>query len=151
MWPVKSILTKQERLDVVASIARAEERTAGEIRVVIRHSRHRKERGLEIHELALGEFHRLGMEKTHRRTGILVLILVSEKKFHIVADEGIHRFVAEGTWDGIAEKMSAHFREGRFAAGIVEAVEAAGEELARHVPREAGDGKNELPDDIVER
>ena len=151
MWPTTSILTKRERLDVAAAIARVEGRTAGEIRVAIRHSRHRKERGLAIHEIALGEFHRLGMEKTDRRTGILILILVSERKFHIVADEGIHQFVAEGTWDRIAAQMSGKFREGRFAAGIIEAVEAAGEELARHVPREAGDARNELSDDIVER
>src|SRR5690349_12326561 len=139
MWPVKSILTKQERLDVAAAIAEAERSTAGEIRVVIRHDRHRDERSLSLHDIALREFHRLGMEKTQDRTGVLILILVPEKQFRIIADEGIHRRVEEGAWDEIAGSMSSHFREGRFALGIADAVAAAGRLLAAHFPRQAGD------------
>ena len=150
MWPVKSILTKQERLGVAAAIAEAEKTTAGEIRVVIRHARHRDERSLSLHDIALREFHRLGMEKTHGRTGVLILILVPEKQFRIIADEGIHREVEEGTWDAIAASMSSHFREGKFAHGITDAVAAAGSLLAAHFPRQAGD-TNELSNDVVER
>jgi putative membrane protein len=80
----------------------------------------------------------------------LIFILFSEKKFHIVADEGIHTKVQEGTWDGIAAVMSSHFTKGNFRSGIIEAVTSVGDILSNHFPRKAGD-TNELSNDVVEK
>jgi len=142
-------LTKDELHALSGVITKAEKNTSGEIRVVVRHHRHWKERKLSIHDLALGEFYRLGMEKTRDRTGVLILILFAERKFHIVADEGIHTNVQEGTWDTIAGGMSEHFKKGNFFSGIAEAIRAVGSELAKHYPRKSDD-TNELSNEIVE-
>jgi uncharacterized membrane protein len=96
---IKKILSKKELTDLSAVITKAEKNTSGEIRVVVRHRRYLKERKLSLHDLALGEFCRLGMEKTRDKTGVLIFLLISERKFHIVADEGINTKVTEGTWD----------------------------------------------------
>lgn len=134
---------------VSAAIAEVEQKTSGEIRVVLRHVRHKKEKALSLHELALHEFHHLGMEKTQHRTGILILILFAERKFHIIADEGIHAKVDDGTWDKLAGKMSAHFKNEKYRGGIIETVREVGSLLARHFPRQAGDA-DELPNDVIE-
>ena len=146
----KRYLSKKDFQSLSSTIGDAEKSTCGQIRVVVRHRRHRSEWKLTLHELALGEFYRLGMEKTHARTGVLILILFSERQFQIVADDGIHTRVEDGTWEKIAEEMSSHFRKGRFRDGIAEAIRTVGAVLAHHFPRESGDA-NELPDEIVER
>lgn len=145
----KKILTKDDLRTLTAVIAEAEKATSGEIRVVVRHRRLWGEKKLALHDLALKEFHRLGMHKTHGGTGVLILLLLSERKFHIVADAGIHSKVEDGTWDRIAARMSAHFGEGKFVHGLSEAIRSVGKTLAEHFPRRAGD-KNELPDEIIE-
>jgi uncharacterized membrane protein len=143
-------LTKDELRGLSGVITEMEKNTSGEIRVVVRHHRHWKERKLSLHDLALGEFYRLGMEKTRDRTGILILILFAERKFHIVADEGIHIHVQDGTWDKIADGMTGHFKNGNFFVGISEAIRAVGSELAQYFPRKSDD-TNELPNEIIEQ
>lgn len=135
--------------DLSAVITEAEKKTSGEIRVVIRHRRHLKERKLSLHDLALSEFYRLGMEKTRDKTGVLIFLLISERKFHIVADEGIHTKVTEGTWDRIAENMTHHFKSGKFFDGIVKAINSVAGELSKHFPRKSDD-TDELPNEVVE-
>ena len=149
MLIAKKYLSKEDLQFLSEKIAEAEKKTSGEILVVIRHRRHWKERKLSLHDLALQEFHKLGMHNTKGRTGVLVLMLMSEQKFQIIADEGIHSKVEDGTWDAIAEAMSTHFKRRNFRDGIAEAIAAVGERLAKHFPREKDD-KDELPDGIIE-
>lgn len=147
---LRKYLGEEDIKAVTAKIAGVENQTSGEIRVSIRHRRQWRERKHSLHELALAEFTRLGMQRTIDRTGVLILLLMSERKFHIIADEGIHTKVAEGTWDSIAGGMSSQFKEGRFAQGICDAVEAVGNELRKHFPRKPDD-RNELPNEVVEQ
>jgi uncharacterized membrane protein len=142
--------SKEDLQSITRAIAAAERSTGGEIRVVVRHRRHWKERKLSLHELTLGEFHRLGMQNTRERIGVLILLLLSERQFQIIADEGIHRKVGDGTWNEIAAGMTAHFKSGNYLAGILEAVGKVGDVLHEHFPGRHSDG-NELPDDVVER
>lgn len=147
---LKKYLSDKDIETITAKIAEVEDQTSGEIRVSILHRRRRSERNLALKEIALREFTRLGMDRTRDRTGVLILLLLSERRFHIIADEGIHRKVEEGTWDRIAETMTLHFKEGNFGNGICAAVEAVGKELRRHFPQKPDD-RNELPDEIVGR
>lgn len=151
---MKMLLTKYlssaELTQISKKIAEAEQATSGEIRVSIRRRKAWRERKLSVRDLTIAEFRRLGMHKTQDRTGVLILLLMLERKFHIVADEGIHKKVEDGTWDRIAGSMSAHFKTGNFAEGIIHAVDTVGAELKKYFPRQAGD-RNELPNDVVER
>lgn len=147
---LKKYLSAEELKKISETIARVETTTSGEVRVSIRHKREWGEGKLSLHDLTLREFHRLGMQKTKDRTGVLLLLLLSERKFEIIADEGIHKKVEEGTWDRIAASMASHFKQGNFTQGICDAVDAVGNELGKHFPREAGD-RDELPNDVIER
>lgn len=147
---LKKYLSDEELKAVAAKITEAERNTSGEIRVSIRHSRSLNERKLSLHELALKEFTHLNMQKTAGRTGVLILLLMSERKFHVIADEGIHKKVQEGAWDRIAESMSTHFRAGNFSRGICDAVDAVGAELKKHFPSQTNN-RDELPNDVIER
>ncbi len=144
---IHAILSEHEMDELASLIGRAEKTTEGEIRVALREKRHFGEGKLRIHELALKEFHRLGMHRTAQRTGVLIFLLVSERKFHIVADEGIHTKVADGTWDAVAADMGSKFREGKFFDGLSAAVLRVGEILSAHFPVKPGD-TNELPNTV---
>ncbi len=147
---LKKYLSSAELKEVSDKIAEAERTTSGEIRVSIRHRRAWRERKLSVSDLTLSEFRRLGMHATKERTAVLILLLISERKFHIMADEGIHKKVEDGTWDRIAASMSAHFKEGHFGRGLCDAVDAVAVELTKYFPRRADD-RDELPNDVVER
>jgi uncharacterized membrane protein len=144
---IKRYLSEENLKSISDLIGEIERQTTGEIRVSLRQRRHFRERRLGLHELALKEFFQLGMDKTKERTGVLIFLLFSERRFHIVADEGIHKKVSDGTWDRLADMMSAHFRKGDFRQGILECVEQVGRILAENFPIQPGD-VNELPNDV---
>ncbi len=146
----KKYFSKTELQSLVSVISEQEKNTSGEIRVVIRRRRHWKERKLSLYELTLNEFYRLGMQNTRDKTGVLILLLLSERKFQIIADEGINKKVEEGKWEKIAESMSDYFKEGNYLKGITETIYLVGEELAKHFPRKIGD-TNELSNEIIEK
>ena len=144
---VKKMFTKENLAAIAAAIGDAEKTTEGEIRVSIRQKRRWRERKLSIEEMARKEFHTLGMVKTKDRIGILIFLLLQDKQFYLLADEGIHRKVEEGTWKTIAEEMSHHFSKQDFERGIVHGVLEVGIILSKHFPAKKGD-KNELPNEV---
>ena len=123
---VKKLFTKEDLAAIASAIGEAEKTTAGEIRVSIRQKRRWREKKLSIEEMARREFHDLGMTKTKDQTGILIFLLMDEKKFFILADKGIHTKVEETTWTKIAEEMSSHFSKKNFQQGIIHGVQAVG-------------------------
>lgn len=144
---VKHMFTKEDLSAVASAIGEAEKTTAGEIRVSIRQKRKWRERKLTIEEMARQEFHVLGMTKTKDHTGILIFLLLEDKKFFILADDGIHTKVEDGTWDKIANEMSNHFSQNNFRLGIVHGVHSVGVELSKFFPRKSDD-TDELPNDV---
>ena len=69
------------------------------------------------------------MHKTDLRNGVLFYLAVKDRKFAILADEGINQVVTEGYWDQIKSVMEAHFKEGRFLEGLVQGITMAGEQF----------------------
>lgn len=127
---------------ITAAIGTAEDRTSGEIRVHIQP----KSNG-DIRVIGERTFERLGMTKTELRNGVLLFIASEEQQFVILGDKGINDLVPPDFWDAIAANLTNCFREGRLTDGIVDAIHAAGEELARDFPFAHGD-RDELTNEI---
>jgi uncharacterized membrane protein len=144
---VKKLFTKEDLAAIATAIGEAEKTTAGEIRVSIRQKRRRRERKLTVEEMARCEFQELGMTKTKDRTGVLLFLLIEERKFFILADEGIHTKVEKDTWTKIASEMSSHFSQNNFRHGMIFGVQAVGKVLSQFFSRKAND-TNELPNDV---
>jgi len=141
----RTFLKSLDTAAVERAIALAETRTSGEIRVSIAGFFVGSSRRLA--ELA---FQRLGLHATRDRNGVLLLIAPARRQVVVLGDEAIHAQVGDAFWTEIAARVSTRFREGHFTQGVVEAVDAIGEALARHFPAGADvDGNpNELPDTI---
>lgn len=104
----------------------------------------RKARRAIAHRVAMEQFMSRGMAGNKDRAGILIFVSLAERYARIVADDEIAARVPQSEWQGAVDALVAHMRDGRIADGFVVAIDACGNELARHFPR-AGASRNELP------
>ena len=140
----RAFLQSLDETAVERAIARAETGTSGEIRVSIARFFVGNSRRLAEHA-----FQRLGLRATQNRNGVLLFIAPARRQVVVLGDEAIHARVGDAFWTEIAARVSTSFRDQRFTEGVVEAVDAIGEALARHFPADAEAGNpNELPDAI---
>jgi uncharacterized membrane protein len=147
---IKKLFSKEDLAAIASAIGAVEKTTAGEIRVSIRQKRGWGERKSSIEDMARREFELLGMTKTQDRIGILIFLLLQDRKFFILADEGIHNKVEDGRWAKIADEMSAHFSKSNFRQGMIHGVQAVGGILSNLFPRKSDD-INELPNEVKVR
>lgn len=129
MSEVESFLTAEEEQEIVHAILEAEKDTSGEIRVHLEYS----DRGDPI-KRARKLFHRLKMDNTRERNGVLLYIAVHDHHFVICGDQGIDHVVPDGFWDRTRDIIQDHFRKGAFKEGIIAGVLSAGQELKAHFP-----------------
>ncbi len=134
-------------LRITNHIKEIEKSTSGEICVSIREKRKFGERKLSIRGLAEKEFLRLGINKTRDATSVLIFILLQERLFYILADEGINSVVPVNTWEIIKEEMQRLFERGEFSKGIIHGVNRVGEILIEKFPLKPDD-VNELSDRV---
>lgn len=85
-----------------------------------------------------------GVWNTEENNGVLIYLLLADRRVEVVADRGIDAKVEPAEWEKICRMMERHFREGHYREGAIEGVRAVSELLARHFPGEGG--ANELPD-----
>jgi uncharacterized membrane protein len=147
MLHAKNIFSSADLEAIAAAIGEVERSTSGEIRASVRQQRTRKEKGLTVEQLARKEFALLGMSKTNLRTGVLIFLLLEDRAFHILGDEGIHAKIGDERWTNIAQQMSELFARHDFRGGLLHAIGEVGKVLSSHFPRSADDA-NELPNDV---
>jgi uncharacterized membrane protein len=128
---------------IVAAIKATESTTSAEIRVFV--SRKKTDDALQQAKV---EFHRLRMEKTADRNGILLFIAPESQKFAVIGDTGIHAKCGQSFWEDVTADISAEFRKGAFTQGIILGIRKTGELLRQHFPRK-DDDKNELTDEVA--
>lgn len=138
------VFTQEELSGIKKATQDAELLTSGEIKVgIISDCR----RGLSPREQALKEFYRLGLDKTRDKTGILILIILQQKKVEILADKGINDKVPEGYWNEAVATIAGGFKEGKAYEGLSRAVITIGELLAKTFPRKPDD-RDEISDEV---
>jgi len=135
-------------------IAASEARHSGEIRVCVEAGLPLSylRRGAAPRERAIALFGKLRVWDTAHNNGVLIYLLLAERAIEIVADRGLLPHADAATWEKIMAGMQAAFQEGRFAAGLEQAIDAVDALLVRHFPLAAGEANpNELPDAPVLR
>lgn len=142
MKPAKFIQQLRQE-DIVAAIRAAEQKTSGEIRVLI--SRRKPKDAVEAARKA---FVKLGMTRTRLRNAVLIYVAPRARQLAVVGDQGVHERCGEEFWRQMAEEMATHFKAAKFTEGVVHAVRKAGELLAAHFPLQPDD-RNELPDQLA--
>ena len=137
-----------EVLDAVErEVAACEQRHRGEVVFVVEAELSSAQlwRDLTSRDRAREVFAGQGVWNTEENNGVLIYVLLADRKVEIVADRGVDRRVSRAEWDAICRLMEEHFRAGRFREGAIAGVRAAAELLAREFPAQGAD-RNELGD-----
>ena len=102
-------------------------------------------RDLNSRDRAREVFASQGVWNTDENNGVLIYVLLADRKVEVVADRGIDARVTRAEWDAICHAMEEHFRARRFEEGAIAGVRAVANLLAREFPPREGD-RNELGD-----
>ena len=101
------------------------------------------------HAEAMRQFFAQGIDKTDRRTGVLIFASAAERYVEVVADAGINDRVAPAVWDDVVELLVSAIKDGRPADGFVAAIATCADILANHFPPGALN-RDELRNSLLE-
>jgi uncharacterized membrane protein len=149
-WRVRRIFPKEALATIEQAIKRGEATHTGQVRFVVEGALDGKPlfSGQSARERALDIFSHLRIWDTAHNNGVLIYLLLADRKVEIVADRGIDAKVGSAGWQKICAVMETDFRAGNFAGGVIKGIQAVSRELAKYYPRH-GAGPNELPDSPV--
>ncbi|MBI3701069.1 MAG: TPM domain-containing protein [Afipia sp.] len=149
-WRVRQIFPRKTLLAIEHAIKASEVKHSGQIRFAV-------EGALDGRPLfanqaararAIDVFSRLRVWDTAHNNGVLIYLLLADRKVEIVADRGIDAKVGHAAWEKICNAMEAEFRRKNFEGGVLKGVAAVTDLLIQNYPA-SGPHANELPDKPV--
>ena len=102
--------------------------------------------GLTARQRAHQVFAQLGVWDTELNSGVLVYVLLAERRIEIVADRGLAARIGRDCWEKIGATMRAAYAQGRWREGSLAGVAAIHALAAEHFPGDGRDNPDELPD-----
>jgi putative membrane protein len=101
------------------------------LRLALVSSKVKKERA---HRRAVEQFLAQNLHTMPSRTGVLIYVSMAERFAEIIADADINQKVPEGTWQTIVDQLTSQIGSGQAVDGFIGAIDAVGQQLARHYP-----------------
>jgi len=149
-WRVRRIFPPLVLAAIEQAIKAGEATHSGQVRFVVEGALDGAPlfRDQPARERALDIFSHLRIWDTHHNNGVLIYLLLADRKVEIVADRGIDAKVGVEGWQKICAAMERDFSAGNFEAGAIKGIAAASRALAAHFPKH-GRNPNELPDKPV--
>jgi len=149
-WRARRLFPKEALALIEQAIKAGEATHSGQVRFVVEGALDGKPlfSNQSARERALDVFSHLRIWDTAHNNGVLIYLLLADRKVEIVADRGIDAKVGSAGWQKICAAMQADFRADNFAGGVIKGIQAVSRELATYFPRRAA-GPNELPDKPV--
>jgi uncharacterized membrane protein len=149
-WRAKRVFPREALAMIERAIKTGEATHSGQVRFVVEGALDGKPlfKGQSARERALDIFSHLRIWDTAHNNGVLIYLLLADRKVEIVADRGIDAKVGASGWQKICKAMESDFKAGNFAGGVIKGIQAVSQQLAAHFPKD-GAGPNELPDKPV--
>src|SRR6516165_1207366 len=146
-WRAKQVFPRNVLMRIEQAIKHGETTHSGQVRFAVEGALDGAPlfRNQPARERALDIFSHLRIWDTEHNNGVLIYLLLADRKVEIIADRGIDARVGETGWQNICRDLEAEFRRGQFEAGAIKGIEAVSRELAKHFPPQASH-RNELPD-----
>ena len=146
-WRARRVFPPQALALIEQAIKAGEATHSGQVRFVVEGALDGQPlfSGQSARDRALDIFAHLRIWDTAHNKGVLIYLLLADRKVEIVADRGIDAKVGTAGWQQICAAMETDFRSGNFAGGVIKGIQAVSRELAKYFPRH-GAGPNELPD-----
>ena len=146
-WRARAVFTSKVLANIEAATRAGEATHSGQVRFVVEgaldgaplfHNQPARERALDI-------FSHLRIWDTAHNNGVLVYLLLADRKVEIIADRGIDAKVGKAGWEKICAGLEKEFRAGLFEHGVIKGIQEVSRLMAQHFPKQAG-GSNDLPD-----
>ncbi len=146
-WQVARRFPKRSMHTIEDAIRQSETRHMGELRFAVEAALDWPDllAGASSRKRALEVFSHLRVWDTEHNSGVLIYLLLADRKVEIVADRGIHARVGEAGWATICRNMEKKFRAGEFEGGVLEGIAAITALLQQYFPAQ-GANSNELSD-----
>ena len=138
----KAIFSDEDLNELSVAIKAFEARTSGEIVISFNTSSNN-----QPYKSAKRIFEKAKLHQTKERNATLIVLFLSEKKFAIYGDVGIHEKVPANFWEATVAEMKAQFAQGKMREGLLAGIQQLGENLAKYFPV-AEDDVDELSNDL---
>ena len=103
--------------------------------------------GRQARDRAAEFFSRLRVWDTAENNGVLIYLLLADRRIEILADRGLDGRVSAEQWRGVCLLMEERLRAGDAEDAVLQGFAAAGDLLAEHFPVIDGrEDRNELTD-----
>lgn len=147
-WSVRRAFPPAAMRSITDKIAEQERRHRGELRFAVEAALPLAQlwRGQDARSRAIEVFGQLRVWDTEQNSGVLIYLLLADRRVEIVADRGIHSKVGATAWEAICGEMQRAFAAGRFEQGVHSGVAAVSDLLATHFPPAEHDA-DELPNE----
>jgi uncharacterized membrane protein len=135
---------------IAAAVADGERRHTGQVCFAVEPALHWRMvlGGTSPRQAAEDAFSRLRVWDTEANNGVLLYLLLADRRIEIIADRGLRGAVDDTHWRAICERMEGGLRNGDAEAAVIGAIGAISDLLAHAFPATA-EGRpagNELPD-----
>lgn len=132
---------------IEAAITEGEKRHRGQVRFVVEAELTIPQlwHGLSTRQRAIDIFSLQRVWDTAENNGVLIYVLLADRKVEIVADRGIHQHAGDQRWQSICREIEHHYRKAEFLAGSIGSIEKISAELAYYFPAN-GPHENEQSD-----
>jgi len=147
-WSVRRAFPPRTLRAIESAIAAQEKRHLGELRFAVEASLPVLDlfAGVTASQRAVEQFSRLRVWDTEDNCGVLIYLLLADRRVEIVADRGIHSRVGAAAWEAICGAMQREFAQERFEQGVITGIHAISDLLGAHFPARGAENPNELPD-----
>lgn len=103
-----------------------------------------------VRDRARAVFAKLSVWDTEENNGVLIYLLLAERRIEIVADRGLNQHVSSEQWLAIIHKLAQPLAASQFESGLQEALADVNSLLLQYFPLKAGEhNSNELSDALV--
>ena len=143
---IYKILSKEDLEKISSEIKNTEEKTSAEIVVSIKNKIPFIFKN-NINKFALSIFNFYKIYKTKNKTGILILFVLKEKQFYILADSGIYEKVNQKIWNDISLSVTNNIKESGLLNGIIYSIKLTSELVNKYFPKEEDD-INEISNEV---
>jgi uncharacterized membrane protein len=125
----REIFSDQDLQDIASAISTFEGRTSGEIVISFNTTSHG-----QPYKAAKRIFEKAKLFETKERNATLIVLFLSEQKFAVYGDVGIHEKVPKNFWEETVDEMRLQFSKGNMRKGLLAGINKLGENLATYFP-----------------
>lgn len=129
-WRTKKYFTAAELDQIEQAVVAAELGHPGEVMVIIEGNLPLDQAyRLDTRQRAIDLFSSFKVWDTQYNSGMLLYVNICERQVEVLADRNIHQFVAPEHWQTVCDQVTAEFKQGHYAQGVLAGVDLIGKTL----------------------